>query len=234
MVGTQEGTISWFKNNPSQVSAHYLVSLEGDIVQMVKEDKAAHHAGRVSNPSTKLYKKGLNPNTYTIGIECEDNMRPHDIDRTNQIPALAKLINEICDRHEIPKDRDHIVGHNEFYDKKSCPANINLVELVAKVRALANLLPPQGTTDTMIKDQTKIPQIGNMEVQAIASTLKDQEKEIKSLKTEVKNLNKEVETLKANQLPVFTNTMASFLFEAALLVERKLSTGKDVAKENRV
>jgi len=44
-----EGTISWFLDRNSQVSAHYIVDINGDIYQMVHDEFSAWHA-KASNP----------------------------------------------------------------------------------------------------------------------------------------------------------------------------------------
>ena len=41
------GTVSWFQNSASQVSAHYVVEQDGRIVQMVSEDDTAWHNGKL-------------------------------------------------------------------------------------------------------------------------------------------------------------------------------------------
>lgn len=46
------GTVSWFQNSASQVSAHYVVEQDGRVVQMVSEDDTAWHNG---NSSTSYY-----------------------------------------------------------------------------------------------------------------------------------------------------------------------------------
>lgn len=112
---------SWFGSPGSLVSAHYGVGKDGSIHQYVAEDSAAWHAGRVSNPTFKLYKKGINPNLYTIGIENEG------LDLSNATPLqLAKLmaiIKDIASRWNIPIDRDHIIGHYQvFAEKPFCPS----------------------------------------------------------------------------------------------------------------
>lgn len=130
-VGTYEGTIGYFQNNDRSVSAHYCVSLDGDITQMVDEKVGANHAGIISNPKSPVY-EGFNPNWNTVGIENADNLHPADADRTHQYPALAALVKDICQRNNIPIDRNHICGHRELYDKKTCPGNID-VDLVVKM-----------------------------------------------------------------------------------------------------
>jgi N-acetylmuramoyl-L-alanine amidase len=138
MVGTYDGTIQYFKNNDRQVSAHYCVSLEGAVTQMVDLAVGANHAGNVSKPTAKvvLAHPGVNPNWYTVGIENADNSNPAGADRTNQMPGLAKLVAELCTQFKLPANRDTIIGHREVYAVKSCPGNINLDELVQRVQAL--------------------------------------------------------------------------------------------------
>lgn len=213
MVGSFEGTINYFKNNDRQVSAHYCVGLKGEVTQMVGEEKAAHHAGLTSNPKPfPWYKPGVNPNFYTIGIENADDKKPHDIDRINQLPALAGLVCEVCERHNIPIDRQHIVGHRELYDKKTCPGNLDLEKLVEMARLIAN--PPPATT--VITDQTKIPlgeTYGTQEVQAIRSMLRDKDRSIVSLSQVIDDLQVQLtgESSKSKELETQQSQYAELL-----------------------
>ena len=145
-VGSYQGTINYFQSNTYLVSAHYVVSLAGEITQMVDEDKAAHHAGRVSNAKTPVY-KGFNPNWNTVGIENADDKDPHGANRENQYPALSRLVADICKRNGIPIDRNHICGHREIYDKKTCPGNIDVDRVVNMARAVSNQNP--GDSDEL-------------------------------------------------------------------------------------
>lgn len=127
MEGTLAGTDSWFGSTISKVSAHYGIGRNGDIHQYVKEEDTAWHAGRVDHPSWDLIKKGaikqfINPNYYTIGIEHEGNENsdwPESLYQTS-----ASLINDICERNNIPIDRQHIIGHHEIYSLKTCPGHV--------------------------------------------------------------------------------------------------------------
>lgn len=121
MDGTLTGTDSWFASPESGVSAHYSVGKKGEVHQYVKETDTAWHAGRVKNPSFSLYKKDVNPNLYTIGIEHEGNAT------TVWSPAMkkasAELLKDICARWNIPLDRDHVIGHYQVFSAKpDCPA----------------------------------------------------------------------------------------------------------------
>ena len=57
------GAVAWFSNPKSKVSAHYIIGRDGRVVQMVKDDKKAWHAGRSS------WKNVSNVNDYSIGVE---------------------------------------------------------------------------------------------------------------------------------------------------------------------
>jgi N-acetylmuramoyl-L-alanine amidase len=123
MEGSLEGTTSWFMNIPkySGVSAHYGIGKAGEVVQYVKEEDTAWHSGVVDRPSFKLYKEGVNPNLYSIGIEHAGR---HTEPWTKEMKeASGKLIGEICRRWDIPIDRDHIIGHYEVRaSKPNCPS----------------------------------------------------------------------------------------------------------------
>ena len=121
MDGTLIGTDSWFANTTSQVSAHYGIGKSGEVHQYVNEQDSAWHAGRVDAPVWKLIKPNINPNLYTIGIEHEG--KPEDVWTDAMKQASATLIREICERWQIPIDRNHVIGHFEIFSKKpNCPA----------------------------------------------------------------------------------------------------------------
>ena len=135
MDGTLVGTDSWFANTTSQVSAHYGIGKNGEVHQYVQESDAAWHAGRVDAPVWKPIKSNINPNLYTIGIEHEG--KPDDVWTDAMKQSSATLIREICQRWQIPIDRDHVIGHFEIFSKKpNCPATNKQIldELVALAR----------------------------------------------------------------------------------------------------
>ncbi len=132
MDGTLIGTDSWFANTTSQVSAHYGIGKNGEVHQYVNEQDSAWHAGRVDAPVWKLIKSNINPNLYTIGIEHEG--KPDDVWTDAMKQSSTTLIRDICQRWQIPIDRDHVVGHFEIFSKKpNCPATNKSIldELVA-------------------------------------------------------------------------------------------------------
>jgi N-acetylmuramoyl-L-alanine amidase len=148
MAGSLAGTDSWFASPTSQVSSHYGVGLKGEVHQYVKDEDQAWTQGYVNNPTFKLYKPGVNPNAYCLSIEHEG------FDLSNgteaQLNASAELIRTLAARHNIPIDRDHIIGHYEIDKtrKPNCPSVDKSImdKLVARAK----------NTSTMTKEQTKV------------------------------------------------------------------------------
>ncbi|HEU5058239.1 MAG TPA: N-acetylmuramoyl-L-alanine amidase, partial [Kofleriaceae bacterium] len=102
--GSYSGTISWFKNSSSNVSAHYVVrSSDGERTQMVDDSDVAWHDACF--------------NSETIGIEHEGFVSDPDTWYTEAMyTKSAELTAWLCDQYGIPKDRDHIFGHGEAPD----------------------------------------------------------------------------------------------------------------------
>jgi N-acetylmuramoyl-L-alanine amidase len=135
-VGTFAGTLGWFALSESGVSAHYLVGLDGRVVQFVGESDAARHAGRVLRPTATLVRGDrASPNLYTIGIEFEDGGNPLGVGRTDeQYRAGAMLIRQVAARWQIPLNRTHVIGHREIFAAKDCPGNLDIERLIDEAR----------------------------------------------------------------------------------------------------
>jgi len=122
MAGTLAGTDSWFANPASQVSAHYGIGKNGEVHQYVADENKAWSNGKAFDPTFKLCKPDVNPNLYTLSIECEG----YDLKDapTTLISALTALLTDLCNKWAIPKDRDHIIGHNEINSltRPNCPS----------------------------------------------------------------------------------------------------------------
>jgi len=161
MDGTLVGTDSWFANPASLVSSHYGIGRTGEVHQYVKEEDTAWHAGRVDAPVWKLVKPNINPNLYTIGIEHEG--KPDDVWTDVMKQSSGELIREICQRWQIPIDRNHIVGHFEIFSKKpNCPARDKKIidELVA-LAAGQQVSHPSQVEEGVRKIEEGLAQIKN-------------------------------------------------------------------------
>lgn len=104
--GSYSGTVSWFQNCAAGVSAHYVVrSSDGEVTQMLSESDIGWHAGN------------WDYNERSIGIEHEGYTGSgYDWYSEAMYRETAALVADICDRYGIPKDRAHIIGHDEVPD----------------------------------------------------------------------------------------------------------------------
>ena len=148
MAGTLLGTDTWFASTASQVSAHYGIGFNGEIHQYVEEKNVAWAVGRVKNPTAKVLHPNINPNQYSISIEHEGQDLSKWTD--SQLKVSADLIKDICTRHKIPIDRDHIIGHYEvFSDKPNCPAaDKSVIDKIIKIIKGGNTLLLSSKEDT--------------------------------------------------------------------------------------
>lgn len=109
-AGLYPGCLSWMQNPASQASCHYLILKNGRILQLVKDEDTAWHAGIVNKPNWPLY-NGKNPNLNTIGIEHEALAGEGLTEE--QYQANLWLHRYLLAKHSgIKLDSDHIIGHN--------------------------------------------------------------------------------------------------------------------------
>lgn len=66
--GRASGTVSWFANPVSKVSAHFVISRTGRVIQMVDCRRAAWHAG-ASEMMVRDGEMRSNANLFTLGVE---------------------------------------------------------------------------------------------------------------------------------------------------------------------
>ncbi|MEU5949377.1 N-acetylmuramoyl-L-alanine amidase [Micromonospora sp. NPDC047465] len=100
--GSYAGSISWFQNPAAKVSAHYTFrSSDGAVTQSVREKDIAWHAGNWTY------------NTQSIGIEHEGYVDNPAWFTDAMYRASAALTRNLANKYGIPKDRAHIIGHNE-------------------------------------------------------------------------------------------------------------------------
>ena len=91
----------------AQVSAHYLITEEGEVVRLVDESKRAWHAG------ASYWRGHKDVNSASIGIELDHpghalGYRPF---AEEQIDALIPLLHRIMRQYDIP--RANVVGHSD-------------------------------------------------------------------------------------------------------------------------
>jgi len=113
---TVSDSIKRLKSKNSKVSCHYLISNSGKIVQMVKDQDVAWHAGI----SYWDGKKNLNKNSIGIELQNKGEEFGYEKFRKRQISSLICLINLIKKKYNIPDA--FILGHSDIApDRKIDP-----------------------------------------------------------------------------------------------------------------
>ncbi len=138
--------INWLANPESKVSAHYVVTEDGQIIQMVDEADRAWHAGR-------SHWRGItNVNSASIGIEIinpghEWGYRPFP---EEQMDAVVPLVSDIVKRHGISPG--NVVGHSDIAPaRKLDPGELFDWPLLAKL-GLALPIPDGQLVDPYWSD----------------------------------------------------------------------------------
>ena len=104
--GSLLGNVWWLSGGHSHASAHYVVSRDGSIVQLVHLSDIAWHAGNWQT------------NVHSIGIEhVGETYDPTGFTKA-EYEASAKLVAWLVQRYNIPVDRKHIIGHSQVPDPK--------------------------------------------------------------------------------------------------------------------
>jgi len=136
-LGSFEGAKDWLKNPASSVSANYIISRSGKIVELVDPKDMAWHAGRISNPTraakavmkTTAWGSYVNPNKYTIGIEFasgydadhDGKIEPNERQFTQeQIKVGAELIKVLAKNKDLNfiLRESYILTHQDFKEEK--------------------------------------------------------------------------------------------------------------------
>jgi hypothetical protein len=102
--GSLIGNVSWLAGDRSEASAHYVVSRDGQIVQLVPLHDIAWHSGNRA------------VNAHSIGIEHIGETGDPAGFTAAEYRASAHLVAWLVRRYRIPVDRRHIIGHDEVPD----------------------------------------------------------------------------------------------------------------------
>lgn len=107
-------TLKTFTLVEKQVSAHYVIADNGDIVQMLNDYLRAWHAG------TGTWGKTTDINSISIGIELDNNgVEPFS---ELQIKSLMALLEKLKKDYNIPAQ--NIIGHSDIAPKRKSDPSI--------------------------------------------------------------------------------------------------------------
>lgn len=163
-LATMEGTLSWFRNPKSEVSAHFGVGRDGRVWQFVQMRDTAWANGIVQEPDLTIpwlaeaIKNKVNPNYLTISIEHEgDGIMPMPELQYQSTLALHQMI---CDYYKIPVDIQHIIRHSQItgVDRAHCPGvSFPLYRLLRELKGLPAMPFDKSFTDPVTQIQVKEP-----------------------------------------------------------------------------
>lgn len=113
---------------PNSTSAHY--AIENELIhQYVQENRVAYHAGNYPM------------NQRSIGIEHSASPDRPASEKTYQ--TSGQLVYEICKRHNIPLDRQHILKHSEVVPTQCC-GTVDIDKIISIAKTYTNSQPPMN------------------------------------------------------------------------------------------
>lgn len=136
IVGSAASAIAAFKNPARIASSTYIVAWNGDVTQMVREQDTPYTNGN------------FDVNQKSITIEHDDQGQPNIIRPDALYEASARLIADICKRHNIPINSSRIFGHRDVRiifgsgTNTACPAGLDVNRLITRAAQLAAPPPP--------------------------------------------------------------------------------------------
>lgn len=107
-MDSADGALKWLCTEESGVSCHYFVFEDGRIVQLLPENKRAHHAG------VSYWQGDTDINSRSIGIEIANP--GHSVEPLPEFPevqmeAVAALCKDIVQRHDIKPE--FVLAHSD-------------------------------------------------------------------------------------------------------------------------
>jgi N-acetylmuramoyl-L-alanine amidase len=124
-----DGALTRLCDPAAKVSAHYVITEEGEVIRLVDESMRAWHAG------LSYWRGKANVNGCSIGIELQNpghtcGYRPFP---DAQIDALVPLLHRIVHDYDIP--RANVVGHSDIApQRKLDPGELFPWERLAQYR----------------------------------------------------------------------------------------------------
>ena len=124
----------------ADVSIHYIIDRDGTVYCYVPEDRTAWHAGKGQWLDDEKYTNKMN--LYSIGIELVGIGSQEDmslylskeeyqaLDQSllgftdAQYTALKSLVQDICQRNNIPLTKEYVIGHEAYNPAKNDPGDL--------------------------------------------------------------------------------------------------------------
>ena len=137
---------SHFARPDANSSAHYMVDQNGAIIQFVREEDKAWHAGTANRRSIGIEHVAVERGGARYGSTTFPYTPPTDAELT----ASAQLVAHLCSKYGLTPDRSTILGHREADPStthSSCPDGAwDWTDYMARVAAAYAALPATGVS----------------------------------------------------------------------------------------
>ena len=151
-------------SNP--VSSHYVVGIDGEVVQCVSELDGAYANGALTSGHATYWNESVNPNNITISIECCKPATDNSSALTSaQQAALFALVKDICNRWGIPKQNataaGGITGHFSIdpVNRSNCPGPLAwkaLFSYLSSASTVTTVTTSTSTSTAIVEDDIMI------------------------------------------------------------------------------
>ncbi|MBK6687017.1 MAG: N-acetylmuramoyl-L-alanine amidase [Deltaproteobacteria bacterium] len=150
--GAYSGCVSWLRNPQARASAHYVVNESGsEVSQLVDENNRAWHISanyrKRLNGDQLAHREGQSSNNFSVGIEHGGRGSQPSWPQ-GQIDRSITLVRDITQRHNIPRDRYHIVAHGRLQPESRTDPGPNWpwTSYLASISGGSTTPPPPPTT----------------------------------------------------------------------------------------
>lgn len=94
----------------NEISGHYIVSRNGEVLQFVENEDIAYHAGNrfFNEHSIAVALEG-----YAEPLRSKPEAYAATLHTVEQFKSLVALIRWLCETYSIPMDRAHLIGKNQ-------------------------------------------------------------------------------------------------------------------------
>ncbi len=142
----------WAMEDPvhNETSYHFVLPLEGGIVQFVDIFTPAWHAGRLDDttqypPTWKLWRPLVSPNSHTIAVAAEGLSDSGNVWNSAQMAAAGEVQRWIGEETGIRPTKETIIGHREIAPKSRAHDPGPRWSKAAIIEAAQKRLPPPLT-----------------------------------------------------------------------------------------
>ena len=146
-------SIKRLKDPKSKVSAHYLINVSGKVIQLVKDNDVAWHAGK------SRWKNDKNLNTLSLGIELQNkgHKQKYPSFPKKQINSLVLLLSKLKKKYKLSKK--NILGHSDIAPLRKFDPGKKFPWKILEKKELANKLIIKNKLKIKTKNKQKIRKI---------------------------------------------------------------------------